>query len=268
MAVDQLLQETKSQKEPSTNVLVAMRSIVLACKTITEDCDSFESMNSLAPLDKESIGRLKQQLSSCLTKQMQIAKECATTASETSAKSMLDSTCALTSVVVDLITTVNRIVDQTLANQMVAPSPKSSYNLQELKVYHPNKTFLEQQTDSIVQAIQRLLEQLRLPKPTGDMDPIVAGISQIVSTIIQVSSQSFDASPEPLADDIIMQLSQANANLIQSTHDLQANMTVQSKQQVASHSYEIAKVIGFNVVCEAVDWVIRIKAQISIFGID
>jgi hypothetical protein len=101
---------------------------------------------------------------------------------------------------------------------------------------------LEQQTDSIVQAIQKLLEQLRLPKPTGELDPIVAGISQIVSTIIQVSSQTFEKVPEPLADDIMNQLSQANANLIQATHELQTNLSVQSKQQVASYSYEIAKV--------------------------
>jgi DNA repair exonuclease SbcCD ATPase subunit len=136
LAVNQLLDETKRQNEPSTNVLVAMRSIVLACKTITEDCDSFETQNSLAPLDRDSIGKLKQQLSNSLTKLMQVAKECATTASDSSAKSLFESTCALTSVVVDLITSVNRIVDQTLANQLVAPIPKSSYNLQELKVFY------------------------------------------------------------------------------------------------------------------------------------
>jgi DNA repair exonuclease SbcCD ATPase subunit len=134
VAVDQLLDEVRKQREPSTNVIVAMRAIVVACKTITEDCDAFESRNSLAPLDKESIARIKQQLSTCLTLQMKNAKECATTANESGVKVLYESTCALTSVVVDLITTVNRIVDQTLANSMMAEPPKSSYNLQELKV--------------------------------------------------------------------------------------------------------------------------------------
>jgi hypothetical protein len=91
------------------------------------------------------------------------------------------------------------------------------------------------------------------------LDPIVAGISQIVSTIIQVSMQTFEKIPEPLADDIINQLSQANANLIQATHELQTNLSVQSKQQVASHSYEIAKVLLFHVVCETINWSFRIK---------
>jgi hypothetical protein len=91
------------------------------------------------------------------------------------------------------------------------------------------------------------------------MDTVVVGISQIVSTIIQVSSQTFDISPEPMADEIIKQLSQANANLIQSTHELQVNMTVQTKQQVASHSYEIAKVSNSNLVCETIDWFVGIN---------
>jgi hypothetical protein len=46
-----------------------------------------------------------------------------------------ESTVALTTVVVDLITTVNRIVDQTLANQIPNDSYREDgYNLQELKV--------------------------------------------------------------------------------------------------------------------------------------
>jgi uncharacterized coiled-coil DUF342 family protein len=134
VAVDKLLDEAQRRKEDSKDVILAMREIVLACKTITEDCDAFEVRNSLAPLDKESIARIKQQLSTCLTIQMQNAKKCASTPNDPAIKTLIDSSCALTSVVVDLITTVNRIVDQTLANSMVAEPRKSSYNLQELKV--------------------------------------------------------------------------------------------------------------------------------------
>jgi hypothetical protein len=134
-SIDKFLEECRNQKEAGTNILVAMRAVVISCKNITEDCDQFEKANVLAPIDKESISGIKQQLSTSLTKQMHIAKEAATIASnEEILRRINESTIALTTVVVDLITTVNRIVDQTLANQVRNETFKENgYNLQELK---------------------------------------------------------------------------------------------------------------------------------------
>jgi hypothetical protein len=119
-SIDKFLEECRNQKEAGTNILVAMRAVVISCKNITEDCDQFEKANVLAPIDKESISGIKQQLSTSLNEEI--------------LRRINESTIALTTVVVDLITTVNRIVDQTLANQVRNETFKENgYNLQELK---------------------------------------------------------------------------------------------------------------------------------------
>ncbi|CAG8739275.1 3033_t:CDS:2, partial [Ambispora leptoticha] len=77
-AIDDLLRSGRS--DVPTNVLLAMKSIVIACKSITEDVESYEQrkLASLKPEDKEKLYSLKTKLSATLTNLMTAAKNHAT----------------------------------------------------------------------------------------------------------------------------------------------------------------------------------------------
>ena len=83
-AVDELLKSTRS--DTCTSVLVAMKAIVVSCKIITEESESFDySQGELQELD-----RLKVQLSNALTEVMSAARLHATGAKQTAIESCAD----------------------------------------------------------------------------------------------------------------------------------------------------------------------------------
>lgn len=109
MAVNQLLSETRAQEEPNTAVLVAMKSIVLACKAITEDCEVFEKLSRIEEADRADLKRIKQQvldlltkLSQALTNQMLIAKKAAIDPTDAVKKGAEEALLCLTTVVLQL----------------------------------------------------------------------------------------------------------------------------------------------------------------------
>ncbi|CAG8571685.1 17_t:CDS:10 [Ambispora gerdemannii] len=77
-AIDDLLRAGRS--DAPTNVLLAMKSIVIACKSITEDVEAYEQRKSasLKPEDKDKLYSLKTKLSATLTNLMTAAKNHAT----------------------------------------------------------------------------------------------------------------------------------------------------------------------------------------------
>eukprot|EP00834_Sanchytrium_tribonematis_P000008 NODE_2_length_91304_cov_0.692462.p8 type:complete len:674 gc:universal NODE_2_length_91304_cov_0.692462:69465-71486(+) len=83
-SVDTLLDSQKSGVP--ADILVAMKSIVIACKNITNDIEKFES-TSASETAKESLTGLKTQLSSSLTALMTAAKSHATGLAKGSSKS-------------------------------------------------------------------------------------------------------------------------------------------------------------------------------------
>ncbi len=103
---------------------------------------------------------------------------------------------------------------------------------------------MEQQTDLIVQAIQQVLDQLRLAKPSQEFQNTINGISNIVDTIVQVATETLEAEPNmEMGFDIVDQLTASKEKLRASSRVLEKDTSKAVKQQVASNAYEIAKVL-------------------------
>ncbi|KAJ3271005.1 component of the polarisome [Terramyces sp. JEL0728] len=257
LAVNQLLSEAQS-KQANTNILVAMKQIVLACKSITEDCDKFEAEKRLSKQEKLLLTQIKSKLSSYLTNQMLVAKSAATEAPKEDFYANIETaTSDLTAVVVELVKTINSYEERPASpsrpqSPIKLESPRSpitngnsqsgAYDRSELKA------FLEQQTDLIVQTIQKLLLILKQTTPLdGEFRNTIEGISKIVTTLIKESSATLRGATPDLqtqGEVVLSKLKAANKSLV----DLCDQMAVspgskQTKQQIASSSYEIAKYV-------------------------
>jgi len=93
------------RSEVPTNVIMAMKSILVACKDITGDVEQYEQQKSVSmkPEDKEKLYAMKSKLSGTLTNLMTAAKNHAT-GSGISPVSLLDAAAShLTVAVVDLV---------------------------------------------------------------------------------------------------------------------------------------------------------------------
>ncbi|KAJ3329529.1 hypothetical protein HDU91_003837 [Kappamyces sp. JEL0680] len=187
-----------------------MKSIVIACKAITMDCEAFERSNRLDSADRQAIGRVKQQLSQALNNQMVFAKKAAVEPNDRVKEGIEEALKTLTTIVVDLV----------------------------------RKAFLEKQTDLIVQSIQTLLSLLRAPSFDADeFENTIESITSIVSALI-------NASEAPLlnaridCEDILSQLQVSRDGLGELAMLMMREPGSKAlKQQIASASYEIAKFV-------------------------
>eukprot|EP00833_Pecoramyces_ruminatium_P009935 jgi/Orpsp1_1/1183967/evm.model.c7180000087424.1 len=100
-AVNNLLDAKESEKP--TNVLVAMKAIVISCKTITEDIGDFENTSNIRSDQREQLDTLKNYLSESLTTLMTSAKSYATSQGKSPVPELEDSLLSLTDSVIDLI---------------------------------------------------------------------------------------------------------------------------------------------------------------------
>ena len=80
-----------------------MKSIVISCKTITEDIENYENSTDLRNDDRDHLDDLKNYLSEALTTLMTAAKSYATSQGKTPVPDLEDSLLSLTDSVVDLI---------------------------------------------------------------------------------------------------------------------------------------------------------------------
>ncbi|KAJ3241069.1 component of the polarisome [Chytriomyces hyalinus] len=231
-AVDNLLQASKS-KTP-TSVLVAMKSIVIACKNITEDAELYESNNNISAESRDSLEAIKNNLSNSLTELMGAAKSHATNYGSVAPGVLEAAVDGLSSTVGDLV--------RGLKEALGMPAG-SGYEIDELKDY------LEKQTDLIVQAIQSLLNSMRQNQTFGpDFTATVSSISTIVTSIVQVSGITMS---KPSAAGFRVRGLEILADLKESSGkigELGANLVAQPsskalKQRIASSSYEIAKFV-------------------------
>ncbi|KAI8848661.1 hypothetical protein BC829DRAFT_443611 [Chytridium lagenaria] len=241
-AVDDLL---RAAREAPSNVLVAMKAIVIACKTITEDTETYED-------EKDNLESVKGRLSGALTGLMHAAKNHATNFGS-SPVSLLESAASnLTATIVELVKIFKlkgeeqddyrqderRYTDVSDVNRKQPPA----LDMYDLKHY------LERQTDQIVQSIQTLLHSMRQSANGKEFQDIIIGITRTVNEVIMESDRSIMdvASPDlrdrikPVLDD----LSAANQKL----NDLGYAIVEQPqsktlKQRIASSSYDIAKFV-------------------------
>ncbi|TPX34756.1 hypothetical protein SmJEL517_g02757 [Synchytrium microbalum] len=263
-AVEDLMKASRSDQP--TSVLVAMKSIVMSCKGITEDTEHYEQSETTKPAEFTTrLSQVKTRLSAALTGLMTAAKTHAQSygSAPHSISEVEGAATNLTSVILDLVRTLKSRDDESLGRSVGGSTSTTvngvnggvvggashsngteTYEVDELKGY------LEKQTDMIVQAIQSLLFAMRQNTPVGhEFKDTVGNITKIVDNLIKVSRRTL-SSPSALSkptfassgDRLLQQLSSANlqfGNLGDSMVNSPQSKTL--KQQVAASSYEIAK---------------------------
>ncbi|CAG8615166.1 4062_t:CDS:2, partial [Cetraspora pellucida] len=234
VAIDDLLRAGRS--DVSANVLVAMKSIVIACKGITEEVDTYEQRkgSSMKAEDKEKLSNLKTKFSATLTNLMGAAKNHAT-GYGISPVSLLDAAAShLTASVVEMVKhvklrrtrgqDVNRLSSghpplpsfENASNEQITSQksmdsqddlnssikgPKSDSKIENQNGYAIGvdelRDFLERQTESIVQAIQTLLTAIRNGSFGKELTDNINTITTIVLNVIAVCRDSFRSNNVP-----------------------------------------------------------------------
>jgi len=278
VAIDDLLRSGRS--DDPTNVLMAMKSIVISCKSITEEVDNYEQRKGayMNAEGKSSLDACKARLSATLKNLMAAAKNHAT-GYGISPVSLLDASAGhLTAAIVDLVKVVklrrergqsdNLSVDPYPFKIPSEPLPTNNFNSEIAPLKTKNsgnemngnkaididelKDFLERQTEAIVQAIHTLLQAIRgaTYSSGGDLTDNINTITTIVLTVIAVCHDSFKSSAGALYQtrgDIILKELENNVDKLDEMKDLIAKDSTDfmsnkvSKQQLASASFEIAK---------------------------
>ncbi|GBB87270.1 hypothetical protein RclHR1_13700001, partial [Rhizophagus clarus] len=255
VAIDDLLRSGRS--DDPTNVLMAMKSIVLACKGITEEVDNYEQRKGAytSAEDKSNLDTCKARLSATLKNLMTAAKNHAT-GYGISPVSLLDASAGhLTAAVVDLVKVVklrrergqnNNLSPYTIPSEPL-PTNNFSSEIAPLRARNSQnesnsgsdnqsngskamdidglKDFLERQTEAIVQAIHTLLQAIRgATYSTGsDLTDNINTITTIVLTVIQVCHDSFKSSAGAIYQtegDIILKELENNVDKLEEMKDL------------------------------------------------
>ncbi|ORX76671.1 hypothetical protein BCR32DRAFT_283927 [Anaeromyces robustus] len=265
-AVNQLLEASKS--ENPADVLVAMKSIVITCKNITEESDEYERVNekTFSIDEQDKLIEIKENLSVALTHLMNVTKNHATRYPEVSPSFIESATSELSDTIVSLVRTLkdhqNRLLNQpplsrsregsdarqrpinpnTMNMGEYTPNNEQVYDVQELK------HFLEERTDLIVQGIQALLQKIQQPNASNmEFSDAIAHITGIVDNVINASQNTFSSqagiylynSGEPILQDLKM----GNIRLKEmgsSINNLNEQEIKTLKSSLASASYEIA----------------------------
>ncbi|KAJ3334433.1 hypothetical protein HDU93_007942 [Gonapodya sp. JEL0774] len=253
MAFNNAAQELRrsARSDQPTAVLVAMKSIVVCCKNLTEGTDQADV--SLAPAQREALAATNRKISTALTNLMTATKTHATSGGErpgweamnecvTGLSNAVDDLVGLTSAVQGVsggqrgsrtsvlmrsastssarggnrtsVSPGGNIDDEEIQESGDHDSNDSPSSLEELK------SFLEQKTDDIVIAIQDLLQQMR---QTSNYGP------ELRSSITEIS-------------DIVEDLILSNRKLTELGNSVvEAQQSKSIKQKVAAASYEVAK---------------------------
>jgi hypothetical protein len=237
-----------------------MKSVLLACKTITQEAENIEYQASISESDRSRISAAKDQLSVGLSNLLELAKDHA---------SGRLSTGALESAMSSLTEAIHSLNDA--MKLKAVPLPSSNKNWQETLKDSPAPTswktppdspkreakkvlditelriFLEEQTDEMAFAIQDLLQAMRSPVASGgDLKKLMKQIMDSIDSVSLQSRSTFDRhGSQPLT-------SNANSfvSLLLKSRDTLEDLSFQIfqqpdnkalKQKIATCSYEIAK---------------------------
>jgi len=246
-AVNELLEASRS--ENPADVLVAMKSIVITCKNITEESDEYERLNenTFTEEEQDKLIEIKNNLSVALTNLMSVTKNHATNYPNVSSSIIESAASDLSVTIVSLVRTLkehqNRLLNQGSANMGdFRSNNKQAYDVQELK------HFLEEKTDLIVQGIQSLLQKIQQPNASNDdFNGDIDRITNIVDNVINASQDTFSSPAGAYLYDngepILRELKMGNERLkemglsMQNRNEQEIKAT---KPNLASASYEIA----------------------------
>ncbi|KAF9942117.1 component of the polarisome [Modicella reniformis] len=257
-AIDDLLQAGRS--DSSSSVLLSMKSVVIACKAVTEDLEDYEH----EMVDDDSFAELKQELSSGLTQLMSAAKVHSNAFNEDEEefeRTLLELENAAEAIVMDVVNIPKRSGgnNNNVKNSGHGGLENSSHTMDR---DHDDETliYLEKETAVIVSTIQTLLTSLRSSSDTQGISDASDNITKVVDQVIRQTRMTL-ATPEaidvPQADELRSQgemvledLENSLDLLIEVREQLEAEPElVQSssaeakavKQKMASASFDIAK---------------------------
>jgi hypothetical protein len=106
--------------------------------------------------------------------------------------------------------------------------------------------FLEQQTDLIVQNIQKLLQAMRNSVFDQEFSDTVHGITSVVRNLINVSGttltkHSLPTEQKQRGGQVLKQLGDSSMRLDEMGREMSASSSRPSKQKLAAAAYEVAK---------------------------
>ncbi|KAJ3300620.1 Serine/threonine-protein kinase smu1 [Borealophlyctis nickersoniae] len=259
VAVDGLM--TAARSTVPTSVLVAMKSIVISCKGATEDAEIFErNSRNLSPDDRARLQSATEALSTALQELITAAKNHAANNNRLDIKILDRAAQTLNERMVN-VTNLMRIngggkSGKNGADFTPPPSPRSqrkaagnggtAMQVTELK------GFIEEQTDVIVSAIQRLLQSMRQQTESGaHYKETIDSISNTVDEIVARSSRTLSAGAGVGVKEDFARKGEVVLEILQEAKRKLDDLAVgivetpgskMLKQRIANSSYEVAKV--------------------------
>jgi uncharacterized protein YukE len=233
-----------------------MKAILLACKGITEECETLQDNTEVSDDDYDSIRDAKDILSDELTNLMSVAKQHASSASSSSTASIEERLKKLSYAVSDMVENI-KLVTSHLGPSGDVKTPDTIKDTATLAFKSPKsdgplpmdmtdlRYYLEDNTDDIAHTIQDLLQAMRnSATPPTALQKLLGTVQTIVDNIIyetKLTLSESGTSPNLRADcKVVLELLEDDREkLITMAKDVTKDRSV--KQQIANSSYEIAK---------------------------
>ncbi|KAF7727058.1 component of the polarisome [Apophysomyces ossiformis] len=240
-AIDALSRSARSNK-PS-EVLITMKTVVMACKSLTEAVEAYESSHELPALTQTKLYTLKTQFSDALAQLLVAAKNHANGMGIMPVGLIEGTAGHLTIVVVELAKLLGISSTSETKTGTSASTASDRLDPEELSEY------LKTETDHIVQTIQNLLSALRSPGQITEVSDIIVSIVNIVSNVVEVSRSTFSGGAglqyRKKGDLVLADLLTCKDKLLQirdsSFAQSPERASAAAKRDLAKESYEIAK---------------------------
>ncbi|TPX58781.1 hypothetical protein PhCBS80983_g02904 [Powellomyces hirtus] len=255
-AAERLVSASRSSGSP-TNVLVAMKSVILAVRTVTEDADRFD--NNLYGNDADDLFDAKARVADSLASLMRLAKDHAAAKYPTpdAPAAFEDRARDIDDTVRDLISLINRLQTTHSSNTNIPPPPPPSTVASTLP-RRPRSTpqsqpldplslklYIDDSTELIVGYIHDLLTSM---KQRGQNHVVVDTLADLELTVQDLAQETQRTMPMIDADTrpeiaTILEVVQAALGKLDAVRDEYARdpRSKPVKQKIGNVSYEIAK---------------------------
>ncbi|TPX72919.1 hypothetical protein SpCBS45565_g00392 [Spizellomyces sp. 'palustris'] len=233
-----------------TNVLVAMKSVIISIKGITEDAERLEARVESTD-DFTDLETAREQVSDALANLVSIAKEHATSYNKNDIGIVEDGVQRVDEDVRNLVATMKRAGGDALLEGGMndddggdTTGPEKRRRGSRVLEVVELKIFIEDETDSIVSLIQTLVTSLKTGTPESSNSTIQSIKSSVDDIIFETgrTRSMLDSDTRSQSDVILEVLQEAVDNLVETGEELlrlEGNRAV--KQKIGTCSYEVAK---------------------------
>jgi hypothetical protein len=249
-----------SRKDQCSSVLPPMKSILLACKGITEECEILQESPGITDDDFDSIRDAKDILSESLTNLMTVTKEHASSNNLQNSEVIQERLKKLSYSVSDMVELIRLVVSSKQVSPKsdtpkLATKSKEVLNKRQSLIDNEDpppmdmtdlRYYLEDNTDDIAHAIQDLLQSMRNTSASPeDLKKLLLNVQTIVDNIIfetrlTLSEFTVKKTVKDDCEEVLRLLESDYEKLGIMAKDVNDRGV---KQQIANSSYEVAKVI-------------------------